>query len=641
MFCQNCGNKSEENEMFCTKCGTLLAQPMTAGMEEPKVTKKQKTKKKRKKGVEPFLIYCGVVFIFILWMVASEVDEKKSVYSINKILPTFFSNYEAVGGTDWDFCIYDKKGNITKAVKGQEIYIVEYDKKGNVTEWKALDGRSIYRCEYASGGKLEKVVSYDYLGNVIEMWNFGYDPNRSMVYMVHGDKNGVVGNLGEVEEFYYDRQNKTWNYKHFLFSLTKEIVIDKQGKLLKTVEYASYSGDYQLAEYEYEYDDRGNLSKLSWYDAKGLLCYDKYTYDDENRMIKSKRIYSKSDSEHIKEYEYDKSGNVVKVEDISWDGEQVIIYKYEYDKSGNVVMVEQEDEKGDLESTTKYEYEDSNLCRIESRTYVDSELSIATTEWDSQGKLQKEVYESPWDKGDIEYEYDTKGNIIKEVSIREEGINAAWHVKHVTEREYEYEYDEQGNMTKCEVEELEENIYDSRENDTFPADWEYEYEYEYDSKGNVVSKTEYWDGEKNGKYEYNLEGLLIRVRNGGYNYRREYGESGNVIEAEDSQCELAFSYSKGLYRIEKKVNEDEELSGYYTYHKENNHEMMYLYFQEENGESIIVQDWGWSGQLSEYRNYDSYESKWITSLFEYDDKGYLTKIAKYDEYSNLIVEEEY
>lgn len=219
------------------------------------------------------------------------------------------------------------------------------------------------------------------------------------------------------------------------------------------------------------------------------------------------------------EIEYDESGNVLKV--TFYDGNDSIEERTEteYDSNGNELIKNFYNSKGNLYQYIEWEYDSAGNCTKEEcyNLVLDKVKYLYTWDYDANGNKIK------WYKNDslyFEYEYDASGNRIREVEYLSDGrINKDWSM----------EYDSAGNRIKKEA--FEEDAggtyydryiweYDSNGNEVV-VDYSssfamYRDEKEYDEAGNCIQVIRY--SEKGGKildketwsYEYDDKGNIIK-----------------------------------------------------------------------------------------------------------------------------------
>ncbi len=302
--------------------------------------------------------------------------------------------------------------------------------------------------------------------------------------------------------------------------ISNDIKNDKSNDILEVAAFKSYrhySSNETLAKYEectYEVDEKGNIVKMRVSDGIGSDATSKeyiyeYVYFENGDVNK---ITKKRSNDNILLYavEYDVDGKLLKMEEYSLvsghlnEIEEDVIY--EYDKNGMLIkMIETRYEEDEYESEI-YEYDDKGRCvRYEKRDveFDDGKEEVKTRE-------KKYTYESistsngekliQYRDGEIvleqEFEYDTYGNVVKEIS-KGDGKNY--------ENTWEYSYDEKGNVLK-------KILYTSTgQKDT---------EYDYDSSGRLLKIISYHTGSgslgQRSAISYEYEYEYISVRNWEY-----------------------------------------------------------------------------------------------------------------------------
>lgn len=204
-------------------------------------------------------------------------------------------------------------------------------------------------------------------------------------------------------------------------------------------------------------------------------------YDDHNNRI----ALIGGDYAYYYTYEYDKDGNITK----KYDGLANASEEYEY-KNGLAVKRHYTGRDGQTLDET-YEY-DEHGTKIKTTHYIaaldDTSVNETKPEYDNQGRLVRETYHNS--DGSVfsvdEYEYNDKGEIVKETSTGDG-----------SKTEKEYVRDERGNV----LSELYKVI--------APGSEETRTEYEYNSDNKKISEKKFTikDGTETLKtaYEYAYE----------------------------------------------------------------------------------------------------------------------------------------
>ena len=129
----------------------------------------------------------------------------------------------------------------------------------------------------------------------------------------------------------------------------------------------SYNGKgEQTGSVDYEYDDRGNCTVMSWYFWNtGALMKTERKYDKYDRLIedighgsgsvstnRSVFEYDESDAEHLKRYSK-------RTYWPSWPGDRYSVSTYEYNEQGKLVKITTVDQNGDLQNYDVYTYDEN------------------------------------------------------------------------------------------------------------------------------------------------------------------------------------------------------------------------------------------------------------------------------------------
>lgn len=266
---------------------------------------------------------------------------------------------------------YDEKGKPCYDSDFVSAIHWTYDSRGNITKIECLDIEE-KPCICKEGYATIK-YRYDNYGNKTEECYYGIE-----------------------DELIYINMCTSIQYDYYPNGLLKEMRhYDEKGKLCLNNNWFAIS--------RFEYDNNGNQTCVSFFDADTIPCY----YKDG--------LYSRL------EYKYDKKGNVIK--------------ETFFDSKGNISMTS----KG-MYAIGKYKYD--NYHRIieyaffdenDKPCYYDKDYHILRVRFDSKGNVTKH---SIFDKNGaptvsreyssiIRYEYDTKGNLIRTdyMNAKEENVN--------------------------------------------------------------------------------------------------------------------------------------------------------------------------------------------------------------------------
>jgi len=350
---------------------------------------------------------------------------------------------------------YNALNRVTRTVNDQnEAKEFIYDGIGNITQTKDSEGNITH---YSYDAAYRKTGATDPKNNTTD---YAYDNVGNLI--------GVTKPEANQEMYTYDVLNRVTKYKDGENNETA-YTYDNNGNLLTTVKPNGTT-------YRNIYD---NLNRTIQQEATPTgenartVVQVKYTYDAQNRVIKSTNALSQDTR-----YEYDALDRLTKVTDALSN-----ITTYTYDEIGNLTH-----EKNANNATTVYEF---------------NELGDLIKETDPTGKI--------W-----AYEYDKNGNIVKEIDAKGQVNNRTYdkanrllakiYVNEQGEAQAEstyFEYDRNGNMIEARNANSTNNFaFDERSSIISTSDnRNYEQAYAYSPNGNLQTLT-MPDGKTAG-YTYN------------------------------------------------------------------------------------------------------------------------------------------
>jgi len=187
--------------------------------------------------------------------------------------------------------------------------------------------------------------------------------------------------------------------------------------------------DYMKGEKEYLFkeetmDEHGNVLCLIEFDKKGEPeRRTDATYKGEN-ILTQKITNLFDDTAEMFEFEYDESQHLVK-EYVVYPDEKLLHQEYEYDDQGNLITITYYDDD-EVSHRDCFEYDKKgNLVERAQYNNEDEELEAQMFEYNENGQMVKNIFESPDDDGrftedhynqDITlYEYDEHGRRISEI----------------------------------------------------------------------------------------------------------------------------------------------------------------------------------------------------------------------------------
>lgn len=249
-------------------------------------------------------------------------------------------------------------------------------------------------------------------------------------------------------------------------------IYDESGNMTKEI---SYTADGSIESYvEYENDADGNCIKYTEYDAGGKVtksaeskydsnhnCLESISYDSDGNVIYSYEYMFDDNGNEIKEkhfstaeydgisstfkfvftYEYDDKNR--KIKHTMYDGDETTvtgIYEYAYDSAGNQITETQYDADGSVSVLANKEYDSDNHLIKEAASRADEDLWLKEYEYDDRGNKIKEstVYYGLGSSYLAEYEYDADDRLVKTTNYSKGEITSISSIA----------YDEHGNAVK-------------------------------------------------------------------------------------------------------------------------------------------------------------------------------------------------
>ena len=244
------------------------------------------------------------------------------------------------------------------------------------------------------------------------------------------------------------------------------------------------------------------------------------------------------------------------------------------------------------------------LCKSE------SENGVFEYEYDQNKRLVKELYNGSMTN---EYEYDSKGNIIKHTS---------WWGSY-PQFGYEYAYDDQGRMIREVV---------LRGNPDFNIlELSYTTDYTYDQDDNMTSSTVTYQNGSTARtdYVYDENGNLIREERGAVVVEYVYDDKGNILEEKNNSTTVQYTYDQNGH-LTQKISKD-LTSGYVNY----------SFIYEYDGNGNVIKETQESQMNGPYKGVTSYtydkNGTLIQKALSYNSNGndYAQNFV-YDSHGNLI-----
>ncbi|MDE6696190.1 MAG: protein kinase [Muribaculaceae bacterium] len=293
-------------------------------------------------------------------------------------------------------CEYNPQGNLIKysffgedgkLVKNNERYAqltLEYDELGNVVGGKYLDengnltmnsdGSASFKSEYdpATNFRIAN-YSYDAKGKMLGGRKFKYDKRGNVVEVKYVDENNQLKNGTVVEHYEYND----------IDLITRQYYTDENGNM-------TVFPNAQYSQVKFEYDERGNRTKTTYWDKSGKASYNK-------------------EKTHVIIKKYDAMDNLVYWKDLDVNGnpnsagENYPEIKYAYDNRGNQIEFTIFDGFGKAVNGKDGWHKQVN-------TYNNRNQSLTTEFRDVNGQLAKSKEE---DYARLVNTYDNHGNLIK------------------------------------------------------------------------------------------------------------------------------------------------------------------------------------------------------------------------------------
>lgn len=393
---------------------------------------------------------------------------------------------------------YDAAGLLRSVSNGETEATFAYDAAGNVVESTDGTGATL-RFAYDGAGRLTKMT--DALGRET---TFVYDANGNLLTQERVDGTAAVWTYG-VDGLVASYTARSGDSAGFVY--------DASGNIVET----TYSTEANSM--KYEYDDRGNLTKIVDFDGSETV----YVYDDNDALLKveyangrsisyaydefGRQISTSAGDDYRVEYTYDANGWLDKVIDAA-NGD-ALLTDYDYDSLGRLTK-----ETRGNGTYVLYAY-DATGALTEKSTYQangDAIASFAYT-YDVIGQIEATTtLDGTWS-----YAYDAVGQLTSAVFVANAGSSIA-------DQSYAYEYDAAGNRVAETVDGVRyEYSYDAM--NRLLSDGRFEYS--YDANGNMTTKTNVATGEV-WTYAWNQDGEMISATSStGEKFEYEYDAAGN------------------------------------------------------------------------------------------------------------------
>lgn len=460
---------------------------------------------------------------------------------------------------------YDAAGRLVKEESGGTYVKYEYDYIGNMVKIIDAEGRvssaaynelnqNIRRISDPQGLGIVNTFTYDLLDNKLTSTDAN-DITTSYQYDNIGRLKKVTNTLDGspvITSYDYDKKDgDIYNVKTDAKGRQTRTYFDRLGRITKEVKEGDVIGDKVTQKTAYEYDNMGNLIKLTKPDGNCIT----YEYDNLNRR---RKVYY--DSNNYTEYLYDENNNRTSMTDVK-DGEAV---------------------------STTYAYDDMN--RMNGYTQDGSYTSYS---YDGIGNRTKVSYSEGNSTKNIEYRYDDyyrlqsillNGNIVRDYNYTISGKldyidnYRKFDTSGTDYTRIKYAYNGIGAPTDI--------LY--LDNNTTMKE---EHTLSYDKKGYILNEGTYtnYDAEKtvNKTYNYDSLGRLLAVANKSDNTTQSYSYDpvGNRLTMYDGKDNYSYSYDQFNSITETKKNGN--IVGTYSY-DDNGNEIKDVSKKDINGTQTEV-----------------------------------------------------
>lgn len=405
MFCSKCGAQLEDQALFCAHCGQSVDTPVDVDPVQEQPVPSAPTKKSRKKMITVTAIVTALALIIGAVVVCLGTQSKTYLQTSIKE--------------------YDADGNWIRTVE------YEYNDQGSPTRITITMPNYVYEEQIVDGVVVLKPSSTN--GQQIKTYTYEYNAEGHCIYNDYSFKvYDADGNVNE--EMTKETIHGGSKYEYDDDGNVGEVsvrAIDQDGEL----------GDY-LGDIHYHYDENGRLHELSGInrDSEYEYLVADFRYDDEGRLTASS--YRPIEGAKLYEYDYDSKGNLEKVTFLTTIRNQTALdnlhvtevpsfaqskfsvsksAEFEYDSKGRLISREVFDADGQVISSVKCQYNGKKLSCVE---FEDFTVKIVSNERKAK-KIAKDMGES-----DVVLVRDGRGNITK--ALRADGAYAEYEYKAVS-----------------------------------------------------------------------------------------------------------------------------------------------------------------------------------------------------------------
>ncbi|MBE5963993.1 MAG: hypothetical protein E7252_03515 [Lachnospira sp.] len=295
-------------------------------------------------------------------------------------------------------------------------------------------GSYTYKYEYNSQGKLIRAImeQEDKDEKLVSIYEL--KPEITDINIFEGDINAILKQMIGMQ---YDKNGELVDYNIFKFER------DEYDNPLSYFECkADGTVEYESVKYEYEYDAKGNTTKVLAYEENVLVYVQEYEYDDNGNCTCQKFCDADKQLDSMRITTYNVNGDILEI--IDYDSNEVVtaraVYTYNdkgketsyilynmegkvskrtesaYDESGNLINYKQYGTTDLVDKEERYTYDANNNMREKTQhDMYGQELLKEVYEYDSydnQTALTRYVEDREVYKETIEYTYDANGNML-------------------------------------------------------------------------------------------------------------------------------------------------------------------------------------------------------------------------------------
>ena len=282
-----------------------------------------------------------------------ETTAARSIYEYTYNAQGLLERIKNAGGRETEYR-YDASGRITGMTDELGTVSYTYDNNGNVL--KVTDENGTIERTY---DKLNRVKSYtDYKGNTIK---YGYDELGNLITLTYpgGEiiryayyKNGLLKSVtdfnGNVTLYDYNSSGQPVTTER-PDGTTEECIYDENGRLAEKEDYKENADGSVtiISHYEYEYDENGNIIRITESDAAGET--ESSEADDETEFSSEPAITAGEKTE-----EPDTGGDSSDIAEDETCNDKISIISMEYDAANRLISYNGEEVKYDADGNMVY-----------------------------------------------------------------------------------------------------------------------------------------------------------------------------------------------------------------------------------------------------------------------------------------------